>query len=159
MTLVLVALAAGCGFRAAAPGAGAIPLEITDAAPASGESHADSAAEFAAATPAQSGPTAAPDEDSAAPSAETYEPAVETPPVSRAPTTPEPAAPEDAAPQPIPAHLLDDLISFSIDLLLLDLLLPPPIAPSAPPGGFTNLELLCRDQGIPDSVCRQRYGR
>jgi len=150
MTLSLVALATGCGFRAATPEERAIPLGITEAAPATGESQSDAATDFSAATPAQS--TATDDFDGSTveiggPTDEmSY---IEPPPAASAPITS----------QPIPAYLLDDAISLYLDVLLLDLLLPPPTVPSASPGGFTNLELLCRDQGIPDSVCRRRYGR
>ena len=47
----------------------------------------------------------------------------------------------------------DDLLSLAVDDLVLDL-----IAPTSSADTFTHLELLCRDLGLPDYYCRQRYG-
>ena len=47
----------------------------------------------------------------------------------------------------------DELLSFAVDNLVLDL-----IGPTSSADTFTHLELLCRDLGLPDHYCRQRYG-
>lgn len=55
------------------------------------------------------------------------------------------------------------LIAANLDQLLLDVLEPAsPVYPGRPPYATntpTYLELLCRESGQPDYVCRQRYGQ
>ena len=50
-------------------------------------------------------------------------------------------------------NYFDDLLSLAVDDLVLDL-----IGPLSSADSFTHLELLCRDLGLPEHYCRQRYG-
>lgn len=89
-------------------------------------------------------------------SADTAAPDAHVPVVVQAPIeTSVPVSPpqtESGFPWSDPA-LLPDYLSLFVDGLLLD-----ELQPSVPSSGFTYLELLCRDTGIPEHRCRQLYG-
>ncbi len=53
--------------------------------------------------------------------------------------------------------LFGDLLPFLLDGLLIDLLDPTGSSTTGNADSFSNLELLCRDRGLPETYCRRRY--
>jgi len=53
--------------------------------------------------------------------------------------------------------MMGDLLPFLLDGFLVDMLGPAGTSPSGNADSFSYLELLCRDQGLPETYCRRRY--
>ncbi|UCE60365.1 MAG: hypothetical protein JSU63_01180 [Phycisphaerales bacterium] len=108
------------------------------------------------------------DANFAADSGDSLEPSTTPAPLTTSDTVDDPTVDElttpgvdGALPNVFGDHTLQVLDTPNFyDLLdvVLDNLLGDALAPSQVDGGFSYLELLCRDNELPDSYCRQRYG-